>query len=166
MKEYISTIIYICIFCIILELILPNNKLKKYVGVLVSLILLLTLFKPVINVINSDAVVATISSALENIKSDVNKKYKSYDFSDLKNKTILGSVKQQVEEELYNACKKEFDALNITKVNIELDNSYKIKKVVVKAKALDEIAKASNVIAYLENQYDIDGSTVEVIKEE
>ena len=32
MKEYASTIIYICIFAIILELILPDNKLKKYVG--------------------------------------------------------------------------------------------------------------------------------------
>jgi len=35
MSEYISTIIYICVFCIILELILPENKLKKYIGVLV-----------------------------------------------------------------------------------------------------------------------------------
>ena len=39
MTQYVSTIIYICVFSIILELILPNNKLKKYVSVLVSLVI-------------------------------------------------------------------------------------------------------------------------------
>ena len=42
MKEYISTILYVSIFSIILELILPDNKIKKYINSLIGLLIVIS----------------------------------------------------------------------------------------------------------------------------
>ena len=142
---------------------MPNNKLKKYVGVLVSLIVLITLFKPVINLMNSNNVITTISNVLDGIRDTANIKYNTYDYSNLKDRTIFGSVKENIEKELLTSCKEKFDSLNITKVEVELDDSYKLNKVKVKAKNLEYVANASEVIEYLEKEFGLEGTLIEVV---
>jgi len=165
MQEYISTIIYICIFSIILELILPENKLKKYVGVLVSLVIILTLASPVINVLETDNVVATISTAIENIQSKVD--HKEYDFSNIGNKLIFSSVKEDLEDEIQAKCNDKFgSAFEVKKVKISLDEKYELKNIDVHVIKLPEVARAGEIIDFISNEYSIQASIIKVVREE
>lgn len=163
MSEYISTIIYICVFCIILELILPENKLKKYIGVLVSLVIILTLISPVLNLFESESVVATISNAVDSIKSKI--EVKEYDFRNVKNKIILSSTKENIQDEIASKCKEKFKKYNISKVRIMLTEDYLISDIDIYVKNLPEVRVAGEIIDYVANTYNIQADLVNVIKE-
>lgn len=164
MSEYISTIIYICVFCIILELILPQNKLKKYIGVLVSLVIILTLISPVLNLFESETVVATISQAIDSVKSKI--EVKEYDFGNIKNKIILSSTKESMEEEMLAKCREKFSVkYNISKVRITLTEEYLIKDIDIYVKNLPEVRVAGEIIDYVSGRYNIQAGLINVIKE-
>lgn len=163
MSEYISTIIYICVFCIILELILPENKLKKYIGVLVSLVIILTLISPVMNLFESESVVATISNAVDSIKSKI--EVKEYNFGNVKNKIILSSTKENLQEEIASKCSEKFTNYNISKVRIALTEDYLISDIDVYVKNLPEVAMAGEIIDYVAGTYNIQADVINVIKE-
>ena len=163
MSEYISTIIYMCVFCIILELILPENKLKKYIGVLVSLVIILTLISPVLNLFESEDVVATISNAVDSIKSKI--EVKEYDFRNVKNKIILSSTRENMEEEITAKCKEKFPNYNVSKVRITLTEGYLIDDIDIYVKNLPEVRAAGEIIDYVAGTYNIQADLINVIKE-
>ena len=163
MGEYISTIIYICVFCIILELILPENKLKKYIGVLASLVIILTLISPALNLLESESVVATISNAVDSIKSKI--EVKEYDFSNVKNKIILSSTKQNIEDEIVSKCNEKFINYNISKVRITLMEDYSIDDIDIYVKNLPEVSVAGEIIDYVSGIYNIQADLINVIRE-
>lgn len=163
MSEYISTIIYICVFCIILELILPENKLKKYIGVLVSLVIILTLISPVLNLFESESVVATISNAVDSIKSKI--EVKEYNFGNVKNKIILSSTKENIQDEIASKCKERFQKYNISKVRITLTENYLIEDIDIYVKNLPEVRVAGEIIDYVSETYNIQADVINVIKE-
>lgn len=166
MKEYISTIIYICIFSVILELILPDNKLKKYVNVLVAIVVILTLISPVLNFLENEDVIQTVSSAVASIKSEVNIEEIEYDFEDYKNKMIFNNVKSKLEEELYTSLKKEFkNLIQISGVEIELNDEYKIDKVIVTTGEFENLEVAKKIINFLKEEYNITDNIIEVAEE-
>lgn len=165
MQQYISTIIYVCIFSVVLQLILPDNKLKKYVGVLVSLIIILTLISPVIDVLESDDVIAVVSSTIENIQSKV--EAKEYNTLNLQNKIVFSSAKKNIEEEFYEKCKEKFDAkFGINKVKISLNDRYTIENIDVYVKRLPEVAQAAEIIDYITSEYKIEPRVINIIREE
>lgn len=163
MSEYISTIIYICVFCIILELILPENKLRKYIGVLVSLVIILALISPVLNLFESESVVATISNAVDSIKSKI--EVKEYDFRNVKNKIILSSTRENIEEEIIAKCKEKFTKYNVSKVRITLTDEYLIHDIDIYVKNLPEVSVAGEIIDYVAGTYNIQSDLINVIKE-
>ena len=164
MSEYISTIIYICVFCIILELILPENKLKKYVKVLVSLVIILTLISPILNLFENEHVIATISNAIENIQSKVD--LKEYDFSNVQNRIILSSTKESIEQEILSKCKEKFgEKYSINKVKITLDNDFRISDIDIYVEHLEQVAFAGEIIDFIAGSYNIQADLINVIKE-
>lgn len=165
MSEYISTIIYICIFIIILELILPDNKLKKYITVLCSLIIIITLVSPVINIIKDESVVATISKTLDNISSNI--KVKEYDFSNLGNTLIFSSVKEDVEQDILTKCKDKFNGnYTVKKVRISLNEDYTLDEINVYVKNLEQVAFAGEIIDYIAEEYLVDSGLINIMSEE
>lgn len=165
MSEYISTIVYICIFIIILELILPDNKLKKYISVLCSMIIIITLISPIINIIKDENVVATISKTLDSIGSNV--KIKKYDFSNLENTLIFSSVKEDVEQDILTKCKYKFNgSYTVKKVRISLNEDYTLGEINVYVKNLEQVAFAGEIIDYIAGEYSIDSGLINIMSEE
>lgn len=165
MSQYISTIIYVCIFSVILQLILPDNKLKKYVGVLVSLIIILTLISPVIDVLQTDNVIAVISNTLEDIQSNV--EVKKYDTLNLDSRIVFSSAKKNIENEIYTKCKEKFDTkFGVSKVKISLNDEYTVEDIDVYVKELPEVAQAGEIIDYIASEYEIEANLINIIKEE
>lgn len=133
-KEYITSILYISIFAVILELFLPKTKLKKYISSIVSFLIILTIVSPIFNVFKEENVEKALDNAIFALSNttSITTKNNSFDFSEYKNKIIVSRVKQSLEQEMLQVFKEKVqDVAIISSVDIELDEMYKIKLVKV-----------------------------------
>lgn len=163
MKSYISTIIYICVFSIILELILPNSKLKKYIATLIGLLIIITLITPVFDFLKNNNITEVISNTLNKVAdNNLEQKYK-YDFSNLQNKMILNRTKESIEEDILKSCIQKFDK-KIKKVNIKLNDKYNIESIKVYVENIEEIYLANQIMEYITDKYNVQNEYIEVIK--
>lgn len=164
-KEYVTSILYIAIFGIILELFLPNSKLKKYVSAFISLVIIITIISPVFNVLKDGKIEETLDNALLAISNNtVTAKTESgIDFSKYMNTTIVSRVKNNLEQELYNSFSEKLE--NITKVEqveVNLDSSYQIEEVVVHITER-EINLVKIVLDKIISEYEIPSDMLKVI---
>lgn len=164
-KEYVTSILYIAIFGIILELFLPNSKLKKYVSAFISLVIIITIISPVFNVLKDGKIEEALDNALLAISNNtVTAKTESgIDFSQYMNTTIVSRVKNNLEQELYNSFSEKLE--NITKVEqveVNLDSSYQIEEVVVHITE-GEINLVKIVLDKIISEYEIPSDMLKVI---
>ena len=126
MQSYIQSIIYISIFVVIVELILPNSNLKRFVTVIVSLIVIMTIISPIYNFANEDTMqnLNNVINAISN-PSNFQDKIEStdIDISKYSSKTILSTVKANLEKSILKALKSDL------KASVSLDDVNKYCKV-------------------------------------
>ncbi len=133
-KEYITSILYVAIFGIVLELFLPNTKLKKYVSGFISLLIVITIISPIFNVLKSDKLEEVLDQALLAISNNTAaaNENSDVDFSKYMNTTIISRVKENLEQELYTSFSNKLKSITEVKnVVVELDEKYHVKEVVV-----------------------------------
>lgn len=164
-KEYVTSILYIAIFGIILELFLPNSKLKKYVSAFISLVIIITIISPVFNVLKDGKIEEALDNALLAISNNTvaAKTESGIDFSQYMNTTIVSRVKNNLEQELYNSFSEKLE--NITKVEqveVNLDSSYQIEEVVVHITE-GEINLVKIVLDKIISEYEIPSDMLKVI---
>lgn len=165
MKEYISTIIYISIFSIILELILPNNKMKKYIVSLIGLLIVIIVSMPVINFFKNEDVILALSTAIDEI-SFSNETMHEYDFVKQRDRMVSSSVKDKLEEEILSSCNKDLKEYSISKVRINLDDEYKVKEIDVFVKSINDVEDARKIINYITDTYNVKEQVINIIKGE
>lgn len=168
-KEYISTIIYISIFIIILELIIPNSKTKKYITMLASLIVIITIISPVINIIKEDRLEDTLSQVIETISSSAvqMKNTKKYDFSDYQNKILLKSTRQSLEDDIENYIRNNMaEDIDLDSVDIDLNKDYTLGevKIYIRKMKTENILKVSNLINSINENYSIPKDLIKIIE--
>lgn len=167
MTSYITLIMYICIFSIILELILPDNKLKKYIGVLISLAIIMALASPLIDFLSEDKITETLSKGIETIKLNTSYNSNEYNISDYKDKVMFRSVKDKLENEILNSCKIKFNnKYEINKINIYLNDNYQVESVKVYVKDVDNVISAHEIINFLQDEFEINDFLIEIIEED
>ncbi|MBR5227255.1 MAG: stage III sporulation protein AF [Clostridia bacterium] len=69
-KNYIISILYISAFAILLELFIPKNKIKKYISAMMSMLVILTIASPLLNVFKGDNLEDAIDNAIYAISSN------------------------------------------------------------------------------------------------
>lgn len=163
MKEYISTIIYISIFSIILELILPNNKLKKYISSLMGILVVLTISSPLVNFLKEENVVIAISNVIDEFNI-TEQEMKSYDFSKEKNRIINNSVKSRLEQEILATCQNDLNEFYIKDVSIKLNDEYIVKEINVTVNNIENVQDASKIINYITDTYNVQEQVINIIK--
>jgi stage III sporulation protein AF len=165
-KNWISALLCIGIFISILELILPKSKIKKYIYVLVGIVTTITIISPGINLLKRDDIAQSVSSVVDNISDNVNinsgatiEDYKKNQ-ENIVREQFIDSFKKDIESKLI------FRGINVTDVYVILTESYDIEKVRVKTEKLNgtTLDEVSKVIGYINEEYDIDFSKIEVIE--
>lgn len=169
-KEYVVKILYIVIFGGLLELIIPNNKLKQYIVSIISLLVIITMLSPVINVLKNETVDKTIKTAIETLSSDINSKQESeikYDFSKYMNNIITESTKERLEQEIMENIQNDTNLNKIESVNVILNEEYVVKKIEIYVNKLNNIDKAkyiSRIIEKISESYNIPKAVIAVIE--
>jgi stage III sporulation protein AF len=165
-KNWISALLCIGIFISILELILPKSKIKKYIYVIVGIVTTITIISPGINLLKREDIAKSVSSVIDNLSGNVNinsgaslENYKKNQENIVKNQ-FIDSFKRDIESKLT------LKGIDVTEVYITLAENYDVEKVQVKTGKLTDstLNEVSKVIEYINNEYDIDYSKIEVIE--
>lgn len=133
-KEYVTSILYISIFAIILELFLPKTKLKKYISSIISLLIILAIISPIFNIFTNENIENALDNAINALSNNntASTSLDSFDFSEYKNKVIVSRVKTNLEQEMLQEFSKSLgDVTTLKQVQVSLDDNYKIQAVTV-----------------------------------
>ena len=162
MKEYIIAILYVAIFSMLIELILPKSKLKKYILTLIALLLIINIISPVVSILKAKDVEKVLEEATRTMSQstynymDMN----SYDFSKY---SLTDSVKEKIEKSI----KEKFKEENVENVNIILNDEYQVEDIEIKMKSsMEKMSrmKVSKLIQNLSDEYNIVQSKIQEIE--
>ena len=168
-KGYINALLCLGIFVTILQLIIPKNKLRKYIYSLIGIIMIITVISPVVNLMKNETLESGINEVLANIdsygvESNVNRNYEYKEANDntVKNQVILG-----MQNDITNKLKEK--NINVSNVDVYLEDDYDIKKIILNIKNLNNdnglFLDLNSVVKYITEEYGIEYSKVEVIEE-
>ncbi|HEX7064584.1 MAG TPA: stage III sporulation protein AF [Bacillales bacterium] len=123
LTSWISEIILLILMAVVLELLLPNSSLQRYVRMVVGLLLLLALLKPVLSVFDTNvnemfasfsasSVVndGQIKNSMKNMKKEIQASNRAY----IEDKMAV-RIKSQIEKEVSDRFH-----LDVAEVNVDL----------------------------------------------
>lgn len=165
-KSWISALLCIGIFISVLELILPKSKMKKYIYVLVGIVTTITLISPGINLFKNEKIAENVSAVLSNFSNDVNIN------SEVDVEEYKSNQERMVKEEFINSLKKDIElklttlGIKVKEVYVIVADNYDIQLIKVKTKEIEDntLGQVNKIIEYINTQYDIPYSKIEVIE--
>lgn len=146
LNEWIGNIVIFILVAVIMELLVPNTQLQKYVKIVVGLLLILLLLSPLLNVFSTDPdkifdsikIEETISEDFFEKNMNKQKKEIQATQSAYIEEQMAVQMKRQVEEELMERYELSIEQLTI-QLNTDLQQNYEnIKMVHAVMKKLDD----------------------------
>ncbi|MEF9952602.1 MAG: stage III sporulation protein AF [Clostridium sp.] len=188
-REWIMSVVTTVLFITIVELILPDNNIKKYVkigtGLLIMIVVLTPIFKVIQNDFNVGAIIDKYTAGLENYEKIDSKKAKE-EFDKKTIEAFNGSFKVNIQEQIKNATGKEYEVVTLILKNNNTSKGYDgVKSIVLRKKSSEKVVtnvekvvigngdandKANkvegdpDVIRVLKNDFNINSSEVKFIK--
>lgn len=191
LKNIVITLVTMLIFISAVELIMPDNKMRKYIKFILGLILISTILNPIINLIsngekNLSGSIKNYEAVFNSSKADLNDAGITRDSQnkiDARKKTFVDNFNKNCDNLLKNKFKNmdfksEVDcdvnftdvSLNIKKLKIGIGENRvnKIKKIVINDKEQSkeqEVNKAyTEIIDFLANELNVSKEKIEVYK--
>lgn len=191
LKELVTTLVTALIFITAIELISPNNSMKKYLRFILGLVLITIILNPIVKIISKGEnsmfqSVYDYEQVFSNYKNEIkNSDENENDQDDLRKKAFKENFNKNCENLLNSKypnkkfrcdveCEVDFNKIvfDIQKIKIGIsDNSIsKIKKIDMKAKnkASEENnkdnSKYQEIVIFISNQLDIPKEKIEVYK--
>ncbi|OSA90531.1 UNVERIFIED_ORG: stage III sporulation protein AF [Clostridium botulinum] len=189
LKELVTTLVTALIFITAIELISPNNGMKKYLKFILGLVLITIILNPIVKIISSgqNNIYDSISN-YEDVFSNYQNQIKSSEENELKD----GDLRKQAFEENFNKncesvlksqysnkkfksdveCTVNFNSMifDIKKIKVGISEKSvsKIKKVIInkKDKSYDDNQNSQykEVVTFISEQLDIPKEKIEVYK--
>lgn len=166
-RNWINILLCLGIFITIIQLIMPKNKLRKYIYSLVGIITIITIVSPVMNLLKNENMDESLKQVISNIDTgnsdslDV-KKYKEASDDAIKT-SFVNSLKVDIKNRLLQ------NEVEVTKIEIFVDFEYNIEKIEINIKKIsennDKLSSVTQVVKYINEEYDIDLSKIIVIEE-
>lgn len=141
LTDWLQTIVVFILFATIIELLLPNSNMQRYVKMIVSMLLLMLILQPLMAIFSKDLTdfIPNLASAdvvnekhlknsIEAKKIDIESEQRAYI-----SEQVAVQLKRQVEEELRNEFQVEIESLTLTldEEQIRAQISEAIKQVTV-----------------------------------
>ncbi len=164
MKEYITTLIYVSVFSILLELIIPETKLKKYISIIMALVILVLVFTPFVNVVKGENILEALAGKIDDMNFEITNASREYDVNLYNTPNINDSVKNKIEQDIYGNCKEQ--NFNIAMVDVGLTNEYLITDVNIYVNDISNVDDAREIIRYVTETYNLKKNYINIIKVE
>ncbi len=166
MQEYIRTLIYVSVFSILLEVILPETNLKKYISTMIALLIVLVTISPVVKIFKSEDLLATITNTYENIESKVyiNDDFLNEEMSMYSNEQVKYNVKRKIELDILNRYIEK--GVMVNRVEVTLNNEYLIETVNIYVSDMDTVDDAKELMKCVIEEYKLEKKCINIIKGE
>ena len=174
LKNYVNTLLCLGIFVTMIQLVMPKNNLRKYIYSLTGIILVIAIISPVVNVLKNTNVETGISQVIASIDEydkknkeakvdiDLDKKYKINS-----DKMIENEMSKKIKEDIKS--KLEGKNIKVKEITVYLEDDYNVKKIYINIDNLEnensDIKNVNEIIKYINEEYKIDYSKIEVVEE-
>lgn len=162
LKSWITQVMFVALFIAIIQLIIPNNRNRKYINMILGIVMILTITSPLINKVkdgdveNVDRVLSVISKNARNENQKIVK--------------IQNSQKEYIKEQVLKKLESEIESLASNKgyeanVKTNIDDSYNVNKIyiVLNNKYIDKkTEEILDLTRYISEQIKIDIDKIEV----
>lgn len=187
LKEFVITLVTMLILMTAVELIAPDNNMKKYLKFVLGLIFIAIMLSPIISVFtkgeeNISIQIQKYIDLSENQSIEVNKEY---------NNNSQNTFKKNLEENCNRILKEKFDnnefsseidcevdmdnikySINIVKVGVKNKDVSKIQKIIINTKEdsqsvysqEDKVEKEDEIVSYLSETLNVSKDKIKVYK--
>ncbi len=157
-KEWINRIISLGIIFTILNLVVPNSKLKKYIYSLMGIVTLLVIGTPAINLIKEATIESNVKKILLDMTSveTMNTNYTTIsNYEDINKNNVKETFKENIAKDIKEKLK---DKVGDVDVKVEITLTYNIDKI--------EITTNSNtdydIKSFISQEYDVKKDKINV----
>ncbi|MEW9093696.1 MAG: stage III sporulation protein AF [Clostridiaceae bacterium] len=147
LREWIINIASLILFITAVEMLLPNNSLKKYSKFVLGLILMTVLINPIIKIFNRNFNISVYSQNISRVIYDEEKVDSIEKYKEESLKNTVKNFQTNLEQIIGDKLKDEFKGLN-TKIEVQAeysdkDNNFNIKdiKIGIKDGKVEKVKK-------------------------
>lgn len=164
-RNWVITICCTLFFITAVEMILPNNSMKKYAKFVLGLILITVIINPVIKIFNGDFNAAIYTSNLVNSMDDNNLKSTIQRYKDENINNTLNNFKENLKFSCEKSLKEKFPK---EKFQVTIDASFDKKSELFKLKAVEvrtRIGIKDQVVLFLSEELKINKEIINVFNQ-
>ena len=166
-KNWISVLLCLGIFVTIIRLVIPKNNLRKYIYSLIGIITIISLVSPLIDIFKNNDMQDSIKSVLSNLDEQENVNVDTEKYSNVKEEALKKSFIQSIKNDVKS--KLEDKSIGVKSVDVFISDNYDIEKIEINIEKIDtskaSISSVTQIVKYINEEYDIGYSKIEVIEE-
>lgn len=166
-RNWISVLLCLGIFVTIIRLVIPKNNLRKYIYSLIGIITIIALVSPLIDIFKNNDMQDSIKSVLSNLDEQENVNVDTEKYSNVKEEAVKKSFIQSIKNDVKS--KLEGKSIVVKSVDVFISDNYDIEKIEINIEKIDtskaSISSVTQIVKYINEEYDIGYSKIEVIEE-
>lgn len=166
-RNWISVLLCLGIFVAIIRLVIPKNNLRKYIYSLIGIITIIALVSPLIDIFKNNDMQDSIKSVLSNLDEQENVNVDTEKYSNVKEEAVKKSFIQSIKNDVKS--KLEGKSIVVKSVDVFISDNYDIEKIEINIEKIDtskaSISSVTQIVKYINEEYDIGYSKIEVIEE-
>ena len=166
-RNWISVLLCLGIFVTIIRLVIPKNNLRKYIYSLIGIITIIALVSPLIDIFKNNDMQDSIKSVLSNLDEQENVNVDTEKYSNVKEEAVKKSFIQSIKNDVKS--KLEGKSIVVKSVDVFMSDNYDIEKIEINIEKIDtskaSISSVTQIVKYINEEYDIGYSKIEVIEE-
>ena len=151
----------------IIRLVIPKNNLRKYIYSLIGIITIIALVSPLIDIFKNNDMQDSIKSVLSNLDEQENVNVDTEKYSNVKEEAVKKSFIQSIKNDVKS--KLEGKSIVVKSVDVFISDNYDIEKIEINIEKIDtskaSISSVTQIVKYINEEYDIGYSKIEVIEE-
>lgn len=166
-RNWINVLLSLGIFTTIIQLVMPKNKLRKYIYSLIGIVTIITIVSPVVNFFENENMEVALKQVISNIDDTEFENIDELKYQNITQNAIkegfIESLKIDIESKLANS------GVEVTSCNIFVDTNYNIEKIEINIENIDKknagISSVTEVVKYVNEEYNVDFSKIVVVEE-
>lgn len=167
-KNWVSTMLCLGIVITFIQLIIPKTNLKKYIYSLIGIITVITVVSPFINILKNNKMEESLNEAIESMSSVdstnvVDEEVVTQKRDNNLRETFALNMKSDIKTKL------EEKGIECKTIDMFLTEQYNVEKLKICIGKIDEkkasLADVTEVVKYINSEYDMDFSKIEVIED-
>ena len=166
-RNWISVLLCLGIFVTIIRLVIPKNNLRKYIYSLIGIITIIALVSPLIDIFKNNDMQDSIKSVLSNLDEQENVNVDTEKYSNVNEEAVKKSFIQSIKNDVKS--KLEGKSIVVKSVDVFISDNYDIEKIEINIEKIDtskaSISSVTQIVKYINEEYDIGYSKIEVIEE-